>query len=114
MRHALLILCHGWSSGPGLGGILSFFFDRKDDFREVLDFVHATDKQYGLQLQQLHGDFKQGIQQLTSCSGIKGIFLGTRRCAHESRYCYRRCMHGLAEARSKQWAFTRRGTQSKW
>ena len=49
--------------------------------------MHATDEHYGLQLQQLHGDFKRGIEQLTACSGIKAIFLGTRRCAAEVPGC---------------------------
>jgi hypothetical protein len=68
----------------GLGGILSFFFERRDDFAEVLEFVQAINTQYDLQVRKMHGDFKAGIVQLTTVSGIRAIFLGTRRSGIQS------------------------------
>ena len=35
--------------------------------------------QYDLQVRKMHGDFKAGIEQLTSVSEVRAIFLGTRR-----------------------------------
>lgn len=68
----------------GLGGILSFIFERRDDFAEVLEFVQAMNTQYDLQVRKMHGDFKAGIVQLTTVSGIRAIFLGTRRSGIQS------------------------------
>ena len=35
--------------------------------------------QYELQVRKMHGDFKAGLEQLVSVSGVRAIFLGTRR-----------------------------------
>ena len=77
--------------GPGLGGILSFFFERRDDFTEVLEFVHAMNAQYELQVRKMHGDFKAGLEQLVSVSGVRAIFLGTRRSG--SQKSSNECLH---------------------
>jgi FAD synthetase len=66
----------------GLGGILCFYFVRSDDFQEVRDFVDDMNVQYALNVVFLQGDFKVGIEQLTSTSNIRAIFLGTRRQAN--------------------------------
>lgn len=59
--------------------MLTFFFDRSDDFCEIRDFVRDMDAHYGLHLQTMHGDFKAGVEELVNARGIKAIFLGTRR-----------------------------------
>ena len=66
--------------GAGLDGVLSFFFERTDDFKEVREFVDAMDAHYMLQVRKMHGDFKAGLEQLVTASSIRAIFLGTRRC----------------------------------
>lgn len=65
----------------GVGDMLTFFFDRSDDFSEIRDFVKDMDERYQLHVQSMHGDFKGGLEQLVNAQGIKAIFLGTRRCA---------------------------------
>ena len=59
--------------------MLTFFFDRSDDFSEIREFVRTMDTRYGLHLQTMHGDFKAGVEHLVNVRGIKAIFLGTRR-----------------------------------
>lgn len=63
----------------GLAGMLTFFFDRADDFAEIRDFVRDMDARYDLHVQNMHGDFKAGVEHLVNGQGIKAIFLGTRR-----------------------------------
>ncbi|CAL5230010.1 g13451 [Coccomyxa viridis] len=63
----------------GLASMLTFFFDRSDDFCEIREFVRDMDARYGLHLQTMHGDFKAGVEHLVNDRGIKAIFLGTRR-----------------------------------
>ena len=59
--------------------MLTFFFDRSDDFSEIRDFVRNMDTHYGLHLHTMHGDFKAGVEHLVNVKGVKAIFLGTRR-----------------------------------
>ena len=59
--------------------MLTFFFDRSDDFCEIREFVRDMDARYNLHLQTMHGDFKAGVEHLVNEKGIKAIFLGTRR-----------------------------------
>lgn len=61
--------------------MLTFFFDRADDFPEIRQFVRDMDACYGLHIQNMHGDFKAGVEHLVHAQGIKAIFLGTRRCS---------------------------------
>ena len=61
--------------------MLTFFFDRADDFPEIRQFVRDMDARYGLHIQNMHGDFKAGVEHLVHAQGIKAIFLGTRRCS---------------------------------
>jgi hypothetical protein len=61
--------------------MLTFFFDRADDFPEIRQFVRDMDAQYGLHIQNMHGDFKAGVEHLVHAQGIKAIYLGTRRCS---------------------------------
>ncbi|KAI7844692.1 hypothetical protein COHA_001780 [Chlorella ohadii] len=62
-----------------LGGVLTFFFHHDTDFPEVLEFTHNTSKEYGLGMEILTGDFKQGLSQLLAQTHVQGIVLGTRR-----------------------------------
>lgn len=69
---------------------------RRDDFPEVLQFVHEMDAHYGLQLKLLHGDFKAGLEHLVNVSGIHAIFLGTRRYTDDLEHgcmCMHACMN---------------------
>ena len=61
--------------------MLTFFFDRADDFPEIRQFVRDMDARYRLHIQNMHGDFKAGVEHLVHAQGIKAIFLGTRRCS---------------------------------
>ena len=67
--------------------MLTFFFDRSDDFSEIRDFVRVMDARYGLNLQTMHGDFKAGVEHLVHVRGIKAIFLGTRRYVLRDLQC---------------------------
>ena len=61
------------------GSFHSFVFERKDDFREIDDFVDATDRQHGLRLRKLDAGFADGVEQLIAETHMKAIILGTRR-----------------------------------
>ena len=41
--------------------------------------MEEVDRQYGLQLEVLSGDFKAGLEHLVAEKGVRAIFLGTRR-----------------------------------
>ena len=106
MRHERMLAC------SGLGGILSFFFERDDDFWEVRDFVDEMDARYALDVHKVHGDFKGGIERLTAASGIRAIFLGTRRQAFPSRPFFPAAYHLQAPAANlsriyEEWRITR-------
>lgn len=47
--------------------------------QEIREFMKEVDRQYGLQLQVLSGDFKAGLEHLVAEKGVRAIFLGTRR-----------------------------------
>eukprot|EP00887_Chlorella_sp_A99_P006739 scaffold3.g6739.t1 len=70
---------NGVSASAPLGGILTFFFHHDNDFPEVLEFVHATNEQYGLGMRVLYGDFKAGLEALLAETAVRAILLGTRR-----------------------------------
>ena len=68
------------SSGSGeLGGMVTFFFDKDDDFREVVAFTKATAADYNLDMRIYKNSFFEGLEELLSSTEVKGIFLGTRR-----------------------------------
>lgn len=62
-----------------LANMHTFFFSRPDDFDQVVDFVHHANSQYGLQMRVIDGDFKTGLEQFVSETGVQAIFIGTRR-----------------------------------
>eukprot|EP01026_Neomeris_dumetosa_P020874 TRINITY_DN18447_c0_g1_i3.p1 TRINITY_DN18447_c0_g1~~TRINITY_DN18447_c0_g1_i3.p1 ORF type:complete len:187 (-),score=20.49 TRINITY_DN18447_c0_g1_i3:53-613(-) len=62
----------------GIGNVVSFFFEREDDFQELDKFVRHTDKSLGLRIRFLKGGFKEGVEKLVKEDGIQGIFIGTR------------------------------------
>ncbi|KXZ50142.1 hypothetical protein GPECTOR_17g778 [Gonium pectorale] len=65
---------------PGLGGILSFYFRKNDDFTEVKQFVEGADKQYSLDVEYIaEQDFKKGLCDYLESTGVMAIVLGTRR-----------------------------------
>ncbi|PRW59554.1 FAD synthase [Chlorella sorokiniana] len=74
-----------------LGGVLTFFFHHDTDFPEVLEFTHTTSKEYGLGMEILTGDFKQGLSQLLAQTHVQAIVLGTRRgdpnAADQETFC---------------------------
>ncbi|KAG2492852.1 hypothetical protein HYH03_009006 [Edaphochlamys debaryana] len=64
----------------GLGGIQSFYFKKADDFEEVKQFVESADAQYGLGVDYLTDpDFKTGLCDYLTRTGVMSIVLGTRR-----------------------------------
>jgi molybdenum cofactor synthesis domain-containing protein len=65
--------------GGGLGGMVTFFFDREDDFREVVGFTKATADAYELDMRVYSNSFFEGLEDLLGSTDVKGIFLGTRR-----------------------------------
>ncbi|EFN50929.1 hypothetical protein CHLNCDRAFT_28612 [Chlorella variabilis] len=82
---------NGFCDDLPLGGVLTFFFHHDTDFPEILEFTHETNKQYGLCMEILTGDFKQGLEQLLQQTHIQGIILGTRRgdpnAADQETFC---------------------------
>ena len=59
-----------------------FVFNRPDDFPEIRHFLVLMDARYGLGVDAVEGDFKDGLRSIVEKRGIKAIFLGTRRCLH--------------------------------
>jgi molybdenum cofactor synthesis domain-containing protein len=74
-------LCDQTSVPPGnqLESIITFFFDKPDDFPEVVEFTKETSKEYGLDIRIYTSDFFSGLDDLLSSTAVKAIFLGTRR-----------------------------------
>ncbi|GIL79130.1 hypothetical protein Vretifemale_8518 [Volvox reticuliferus] len=68
------------SESCGIGGIKSFYFRKTDDFPDVKDFVERSDELYGLGVAYLtEPDFKKGLCDYLSGTGVMAIVLGTRR-----------------------------------
>jgi len=63
----------------GLGGIVTFFFDKADDFPQVVQFTKDMDTLYSLDMRLYTSDFLTGLKELLGETDVKGIFLGTRR-----------------------------------
>jgi len=59
--------------------MVTFFFDREDDFREVVGFTKATADAYELDMRVYSNSFFEGLEDLLGSTDVKGIFLGTRR-----------------------------------
>jgi hypothetical protein len=57
-----------------------FVFNRPDDFPEIRHFLVLMDARYGLGVDAVEGDFKDGLRSIVEKRSIKAIFLGTRRC----------------------------------
>ncbi|PNH11162.1 putative FAD synthase [Tetrabaena socialis] len=80
LLHLLRAAVAGGAEAQGLGGIQSFYFRKADDFEEVKEFVESSDTQYGLQVEYLaEQDFKRGLCDYLSRTGVMAIVLGTRR-----------------------------------
>lgn len=62
----------------GLEGIVTFFFDKADDFPDVVQFTRDTDSQYSLGMKVYTSDFFSGLKSLLDETTVQGIFLGTR------------------------------------
>jgi 3'-phosphoadenosine 5'-phosphosulfate sulfotransferase (PAPS reductase)/FAD synthetase len=71
--------CSSTSGSSQLGAIVTFFFDKPDDFPEVVQFTKETSEEYGLNMRIYTSDFFSGLSDLLSSTDVKGIFLGTRR-----------------------------------
>lgn len=56
-----------------------FVFNREDDFPEIREFLGSMDARYALGLDQCSGDFRSGLAALLGRTGVKAIFLGTRK-----------------------------------
>ncbi|KAI8102753.1 hypothetical protein M9434_005547 [Picochlorum sp. BPE23] len=63
----------------GLGGMVTFFFDKADDFPQVVQFTKEMDALYSLDMRIYTSDFFTGLKELLEDTDVKGIFLGTRR-----------------------------------
>lgn len=74
--------------------VRSFFFERDDDFEEIVEFVRRTDERYSLCTDVLvEKDFKAGLQSYLAATGVRAIVLGTRRCV---RLCVATCFYAGA------------------
>ncbi|KAK9840250.1 hypothetical protein WJX74_006136 [Apatococcus lobatus] len=62
----------------GLGGVLTFMFERTDDFQEIIEFGRLSNTLYGLEMNKLEGDFKPGLANFISQHRIRAILIGTR------------------------------------
>ena len=51
-------------------GVRLFFFERSDDFGDVLAFVKETEEQFGLSIELLSGNFKEGLQNYIAKHGV--------------------------------------------
>ncbi|KAI3436315.1 hypothetical protein D9Q98_002368 [Chlorella vulgaris] len=82
---------NGFTTDLPLGGVLTFFFHHDTDFPEILAFTHDTNKRYGLCMEILTGDFKQGLERLLQETHVQAIILGTRRgdpnAADQETFC---------------------------
>lgn len=78
IRAALSIRKHGGQQIDGLEGIVTFFFDKADDFPDVVQFTKDTDLQYSLKMKIYTSDFFSGLNDLLKEVPVQGIFLGTR------------------------------------
>ncbi len=67
------------NAAAGLGGVLTFMFERTDDFQEIIEFGRLSDTLYGLKVNKLQGDFKPGLAAFISQHSIRAILIGTRR-----------------------------------
>ena len=65
-----------------------FVFNRPDDFPEIRHFLVMMDARYGLGVDAVEGDFKDGLRSIVAKRGVKAIFLGTRRCLRTLRLCH--------------------------
>ena len=78
IRAALCIRKDNAEQIDGLEGIVTFFFDKADDFPDVVQFTKDTDSQYSLGMKIYTTDFFSGLQGLLEETNVQGIFLGTR------------------------------------
>ncbi len=60
-----------------------FVFNRPDDFPEIRHFLVMQDARYRLGVDAVDADFKDGLRAIVERRGVKAIFLGTRKCAHD-------------------------------
>jgi len=70
---------HASESSNGLGGMVTFFFDKPDDFPEVVEFTKEINAMYSLDMKIYNSDFFTGLKDLLDTTPIKAIFLGTRK-----------------------------------
>lgn len=78
IRAALCIRKNEEQQIDGLEGIVTFFFDKADDFPDVVQFTKDTDVQYSLKMKIYTTDFFSGLHDLLGETNVQGIFLGTR------------------------------------
>lgn len=55
------------------------YFEQSDEFEEVENFIDDISLSHGIQIMYPKGSFKDGLQNMIDESGIKHIFIGTRR-----------------------------------
>jgi len=54
------------------------YFEREDEFPEMIDFMHRTVESRNLTIHTVKGGFKQGLQELKDL-GIRAVLMGQRR-----------------------------------
>lgn len=54
------------------------YFEREDEFSEMIDFMNETVASNGLSIHMIRGGFKQGLEELKN-KGVKAVFMGQRR-----------------------------------
>ena len=79
IRAALCLRKEAAKQLDGLEGIVTFFFDKADDFPDVVQFTKDTDSMYSLGLKVYTCDFFSGLKTLLDETTVQGIFLGTRK-----------------------------------
>jgi FAD synthetase len=59
--------------------VLCIYFEQRDEFPEVLDFISAVCKRYGMQMRVLQGSFKEALHKLFVTEPVDAIVMGQRR-----------------------------------
>ena len=56
------------------------YFEREDEFSEMMEFMHETIRRYQLEIYTAKGGFQNGLETMKAQKGIKAIFMGQRKC----------------------------------
>ena len=55
------------------------YFEKKDDFKEVREFIRETEAEYNVSVRVMTEAYKEGLTRLHDEDGVDAIFMGQRR-----------------------------------